>query len=352
MSDSRRRILELDALRGLAALAVVLFHYTTKYDELYGRPTPLGFSFPWGQHGVDFLLMLSGYVIFLTLDRTPRTIDFVWRRFVRLYPVFWAAVGLTYLVVSLWGLPDQGVSLSEAALNFTMVPGLLDVRPVDGVYWSLQTELFFYAALLILKRSGCLRRLPLALGIWLAIAAAAQTLVALAAGEGAVVGIIRKLQTLLSLDYLHDFALGMLLYRWQQGERFRWAQACVAVGCIAFRWIFDGFLPAVILVVLAAILAAAVLGKLPLLKTRWLVLAGAISYPLYLAHQNIGYIVLDHAAARGLTPLAGIACAIAVALLLAGLLTFLVEQPALRSLAARRRSVHARSPAPVWRVSP
>jgi peptidoglycan/LPS O-acetylase OafA/YrhL len=31
------RIRELDALRGLAALAVVLFHYTTRYTEVYGQ---------------------------------------------------------------------------------------------------------------------------------------------------------------------------------------------------------------------------------------------------------------------------------------------------------------------------
>lgn len=54
------RILELDALRGLAALAVVLFHYTTRYDQLFGYSEPLAVNVSWGHYGVDLFFMISG----------------------------------------------------------------------------------------------------------------------------------------------------------------------------------------------------------------------------------------------------------------------------------------------------
>jgi peptidoglycan/LPS O-acetylase OafA/YrhL len=48
-----KRMTEVDALRGLAAAAVVLFHYTTRFTEVY-RPTALpSVSFPGGQYGVN-----------------------------------------------------------------------------------------------------------------------------------------------------------------------------------------------------------------------------------------------------------------------------------------------------------
>jgi peptidoglycan/LPS O-acetylase OafA/YrhL len=40
------RIRELDALRGLAAFSVILFHYTSRYGELYAFNSPLPFSLP------------------------------------------------------------------------------------------------------------------------------------------------------------------------------------------------------------------------------------------------------------------------------------------------------------------
>ena len=55
MSDVNggKRLAEVDALRGVAALSVVLFHYTTRFAELY-QPTPAAaVSFPGGQYGVN-----------------------------------------------------------------------------------------------------------------------------------------------------------------------------------------------------------------------------------------------------------------------------------------------------------
>src|SRR5437867_8608517 len=65
------RIAELDGLRGIAALSVLLFHYTSKFGELYGHqnPPPLEFGYG-GTLGVQLFFMISGFVIMATLDRT------------------------------------------------------------------------------------------------------------------------------------------------------------------------------------------------------------------------------------------------------------------------------------------
>ena len=79
MADSNsgnRRLVEVDALRGLAALAVVLFHYTTRFTELFAPNPPPTFSFPDGHYGVNLFFIISGFVIFMTLEKTVKADGF------------------------------------------------------------------------------------------------------------------------------------------------------------------------------------------------------------------------------------------------------------------------------------
>lgn len=45
-----------DIVRGIARLSVAFFHYTTKYNELYGHADKWSIIFPWGEIGVCFSL--------------------------------------------------------------------------------------------------------------------------------------------------------------------------------------------------------------------------------------------------------------------------------------------------------
>jgi len=92
MSSPGPRLAQLDALRGVAALLVVGFHYTTRFDQLYGHAGEPLLSLPWGHYGVNLFFMISGFVIFMTLERTQRATDFVVSRFSRLYPAYWGAL--------------------------------------------------------------------------------------------------------------------------------------------------------------------------------------------------------------------------------------------------------------------
>src|SRR6185436_18721223 len=96
------RIGEVDALRGLAALAVVFYHYGQRYREL-GADAYLSAKFPgqfpmngeplawvsWGHYGVQLFFMISGFVILMTISKVRSLKEFALLRFVRLYPAFW-----------------------------------------------------------------------------------------------------------------------------------------------------------------------------------------------------------------------------------------------------------------------
>jgi peptidoglycan/LPS O-acetylase OafA/YrhL len=76
-ADSKHRFAELDALRGIAALMVVLYHYTTKYQELYGHTGATLIDLRAGRNGVQLFFAISGFVIFMTLERTKKPLDFI-----------------------------------------------------------------------------------------------------------------------------------------------------------------------------------------------------------------------------------------------------------------------------------
>ena len=59
------RLSQVDALRGMAALAVVLFHFTTRVIDVYQPGYVPIFAVPYGYFGVNLFFIVSGFVIWL-----------------------------------------------------------------------------------------------------------------------------------------------------------------------------------------------------------------------------------------------------------------------------------------------
>lgn len=59
-----------DVIRGIACLSVALFHYTTKYNEVYGHTENWLIQFPYGGDlGVCIFFMLTGYFFLPSVRR-------------------------------------------------------------------------------------------------------------------------------------------------------------------------------------------------------------------------------------------------------------------------------------------
>lgn len=322
------RLIELDALRGIAAVLVMLFHYTAKYQELYGHETPLAFSLPWGQYGVNLFFMISGFVIFMTLHRIVRPLDFIVSRFSRLFPAFWAAVTITFLLVRWLELPDKTVDISTAGLNLFMIHGLFRIPHVDSVYWTLEIELIFYAMALALYLAGWLDRVHTALASLLAL-----RLVYFMTERFAGIELSWTLSHLLILPYIAWFVCGIMIYRRatfpDATPRQDITVLAAAIGQLA---IVEGMGIGLLAASLSILLWSASTGRLHLLANPVLAWMGAISYTLYLLHENIGWGIILQLERAGIEANLAILGAIIVALALATLLTWTIERPAMRLL--------------------
>jgi peptidoglycan/LPS O-acetylase OafA/YrhL len=93
--------------------------------------------------------MISGFVIFMTLDRTQRPLDFVVSRFSRLFPAYWIAIAITFSVLTIFGLGNRSVSITELLINLTMVQDFFCVKNIDRSYWALLYELFLYCIMFV-----------------------------------------------------------------------------------------------------------------------------------------------------------------------------------------------------------
>ena len=323
-AGSSQRVVELDALRGLAALAVVAFHYTTHYQTMIGHVRPLGFGFPAGNHGVQLFFLISGFVIFMTLQRTRTAMDFVVSRFSRLFPAYWAAMAITAAVVYTLGMPEQKLPLRDLLLDLTMVQEVLGAQHLDGSYWTLGVELFFYAQMLLWFMLGLLPRIRIIIGAWLVLA------VVYGLCTKAGVHFSYTVHEVLILKHIPFFALGILFYRMHcDAGRSRIDTGMVGLCLLAIAIAY----PPVYLAVAATCVAIFWLflaGRLRWLGTAPMAYLGAISYSLYLLHQSIGFVLIHRMEQHGVAPLAAVAITVGVIFVMATLLTYMVERPALR----------------------
>src|SRR5690606_31669502 len=118
--------------------------------------------------------VISGFVIFMTLERTPDIWAFLKARSWRLFPTYWVAMTFTFVVTTFGSVEALQVSPTAFVANWTMVPQLLGQPPVDGAYWSLAAEWGFYATVCVLYFAGALRRPLGALAVWLGVVFAVQ----------------------------------------------------------------------------------------------------------------------------------------------------------------------------------
>lgn len=271
------RLVGLDGLRGIAALAVMVDHFS---EPAIGRWIPLG---PWA---VSLFFVLSGFVILMTVEHAPGRADFIWNRAARLYPAFGACVLLTAAVLAV-AVPALHPTARQFLANLTMFPGLFGEPGLDTAYWTLAWEGLFYAVCLLtwpLLKSG---RMEWVGAVWLA----EEALETLLHGTPAF---------FVDARYGHLFVAGMCLWRLRQGVR--WQTVALLAASLAFDpWHAPQYAALVWLV-----------ARLPDVPRplRWL---GAISYPLYLCNNTLGSVAIALLLSlRTPTPIAITVAAIAV----------------------------------------
>ena len=348
------RLRELDLLRFVAALAVVLYHLTG-FGGAGPWPSPSREIFPevagltrFGYLGVDLFFVISGFVILMSAwGRGPG--EFGVSRLVRLMPAYWASVLLGAVVYAVFrqghGVPGLVVP------NLTMLQGGLGVRNLDAVYWTLWVELHFYVLVAVLAGIGITyRSCVVFMAAWLF-----GGLFADEAGH-------KLLQVILVPTWSPYFIGGMALFLIHRFGPTLLLWGFVAVSyLLALRWgawraehVFRGADETVVSAVITVIFAVMILvatGRLRWVRWRGLTVLGTLTYPLYLVHSQLVLPLLD-AAYPALNRWVALAMAIGASMLAAYAVNRFVERPGASWMRTRlKASLDAvRPPDPVTRL--
>jgi peptidoglycan/LPS O-acetylase OafA/YrhL len=174
----------LDVLRAIAILTVFAFHFFTITFHIQSVPWA-GFGrvyaswpfndawipFTWGWVGVALFFVLSGFCIHLSFLRHPTGFGatrFYWRRFLRIYPAYFAAL-ITFSVFIISFRPAGTLTSFQFVTHLLLIHNFSarSFFMINGAFWSLAVEFQFYLLypLLLLVRSRSSLSICLALAL-------------------------------------------------------------------------------------------------------------------------------------------------------------------------------------------
>lgn len=354
------------ALRGIAALAVVVNHFAGVFwllnpqiTDLIGLPrlgslpaldvvtasiAQIGLIF--GQFGVGIFFIISGFVISLAIQReTP--VAFLIRRVFRIYPAYIA--GFLFMMAALWVAANlAGVSpiygVRHIAAHLTIIAREpVGYARIDGISWTLEVELYFYLFMAIagpaLLKSGsrgivlCVLGLlaasvPLVLSRRWFMGMQVSSGLMLASGVAYAMFVLNRIEArplvLLQVGILVALSAVWVLISLRQGLSLQWLvgyHVAMAVFAVCFAYWRDKRIGGRILNHFAD-----------------------ISYPLYVVHGLFGYTIMYGIVLSTGSVVAAIAAAFLSAWMVAWVIHRLVEVRAQRI--SRRLTAATPVPAP------
>jgi peptidoglycan/LPS O-acetylase OafA/YrhL len=295
----------LDLLRLVAVLGVVAFHYgfrgpTTAGQALVAIPE-IGAAARYGFLGVPIFFVISGFVIaYSAQGRTAA--GFAIARIARIYPTFLCCMTLTFAAIFVLGPPQFQTSVAQWLANLVIAAPALGRPYMDSAYWSLVIEAMFYAWVAVLIATGLFpRRIDSIVLAWLSLSLLNELTID-----------APFMEKLFLADDSGYFATGLLIHEYHRGRRDAVLQCLLAASVTTavfqavhnLAWLryhtgnsFDDWIVAAIcLISIWIVFKATRIRSLPI-PASVVLACGGLTYPLYLLHQQLGYVIFERAGA-------------------------------------------------------
>ncbi|WP_083469486.1 acyltransferase family protein [Methylobacterium variabile] len=289
------RMQSIDGLRGVSAVAVMIFHFEAIYlmnlDHPDLFPPAPSQSLHLALLGVELFFMLSGFVILMSAEGSKSASSFLWKRSARIYPAYWASVVPAALsIFVIYGISKHELSIT--LINFTMFQSFFGVQNLISPYWKLAYELWFYVLMAIIIRTKRTDAMPELCMCWIVF------MIAMKLMQRSGIMPINNTVNILTLHHFgFFFIIGMMTYLVVKGNRTLMVFICLIISILStLRGRSDwAEVPPVTYflstVVFELVLLAAATSRLKILERPSLLWLGQQSYSLYLLHMPVGLLL-------------------------------------------------------------
>lgn len=275
----------IDGARGIAAVGVVLYHYTVNYSKFFELDYSLPFVNRYGNIGVTFFFILSAYFLMRKmLNDNIKPSRYVYQRIVRLWPSYAIAVLVTgsFLLLTNSSLKS---SVTGILLNLTMLNKLIGVPYVDGVYHTLTNELILLAVSTSILVTKLYKNPKLTILAWGGVTVIGRIILGMLGKDSDLM-----LTLWFGSKYSFAFLTGYIFaYRKQEKKPWQiFGLLCIAI----YTYITMGMMYFAYIVISGIIVWVLLQDAFHFLGNKLFLFFGGISYQLFLIHEYIGFEII------------------------------------------------------------
>lgn len=285
----------IDGLRGVCAVCLVIFHMTVRYSALYLDDVFSDFLFVnrWGDIFSSVFLMISSYFLYAPYKNQFEFWKYLKNKFWRLWPLYFLAVTFIFVITRFYYLPDRTGELKDYFFNIIMLNGYIGTLYIDGSHWYMTTLL---SAIIII---GILRYYkvddqPVSYLIWMIAAFLINCLATLT--DNTSRDVIYGIGKVLCNPYVGVICVGIGFHKGindMKNNKALLGRGWLTMICLGFciSLLLLGVWRTIGMIVGMIALSVCIYFPKSLLSLKIFVALGSISYPVYLVHQNIGYLI-------------------------------------------------------------
>lgn len=135
----------LQILRGFAAMLVASHHALEASMVARVGPSSPDWLTTFGASGVDIFFVISGFIMIFVCfrdgRRPPNAGNFLFKRFTRIYPLYWIFCIVLLILGAMHLLRNEAASLSDVFGSLVLLP---TATRIMGISWTLSYEMYFY----------------------------------------------------------------------------------------------------------------------------------------------------------------------------------------------------------------
>lgn len=292
LSHSKRvRNVQIEGLRGFSIMVIVVYHIFCRYKQLYLNDE-IWWMRDWGTFGVEVFFLISTFFL-VDFSKPERHSDFrfvswIAKKLLRLWPCYAVSITITFILLRFYPLPGRTTNLQDYFLNLCFLNGFIGTPYVDRAHWYLTNLLSMYLII------GFGKKLCVSTKYWFY-----YLLIIVVEGTN-----ILHLQTAFKLlgggntGYLCVGVGLRALFQcidegqWKKNTKQMIAWIGVVAGGMTLVFLCAGHVDAYLLLLSVPLFCLCVRGRLGLFGRQPLLYIGRISYPLYLIHQNIAFLII------------------------------------------------------------